>query len=180
VKICSSNNTMTGAISIQAPSGSDPPILVIYDTTLNTAGFAVSTTSGGGATGGTVIISGAGTTNANEWFSGDGDVTIQGSNGGAFDDLSVLVDPKLTTTAPFAPGGGSHVDLNVVGSIYAPNTDIAIQGSMESDVGSRHCVSIVAKSIYVNGGSLDNDPLDCLFLGFNLADTTIQRASLVQ
>jgi hypothetical protein len=116
----------------------------------------------------------------NEWFSGDGNVTIQGSGGGTFDDLAILVDPKMTTTQPFKPGGGSHVNLYALGTIYAPYTDIAIQGSMSATIGSYSCVSIVAKSIYVNGGSLDNDPLQCKALGFNLAETTVTRATLVQ
>ena len=70
--------------------------------------------------------------------------------------------------------------LKVLGTVYAPATDIAIQGSMSATIGSYSCVSIVAKSIYVNGGSLDNDPLDCLALAFNLDSATVTRQALVQ
>jgi Flp pilus assembly protein TadG len=180
VKVCASNATMTGPITLQAPTGADPPILVIYDTTLNTAGFSVTTTTGVGAKGGTVIVTGAGTTNMNEWFSGDGNVTIQGANGGSFDDMSIIVDPKITTAQAFMPGGGSHVNLTVLGTVYTPATDIAIQGSMSATIGAYSCVSIVAKSIYVNGGSLDNNPLDCKALSFNLDEATVTRQALVQ
>jgi Flp pilus assembly protein TadG len=180
VKICSSNNTMTGPITVQAPAGStDPPVIVIYDTTLHTAGFSVSTTSGVGALGGTVIVTGAGTSNLNQWFDGNGNVYIQGSNGGSFDDLSILVDPKLNPTQPFDPGNNSHVNLHALGTIYAPHTDILVGGSMDAQIGAYKCVSIIAQSIYSNGGSLANNPLDCAALGFNLAETLVTRQTLV-
>jgi hypothetical protein len=171
---------MTGGITIQAPAGAtDPPVLVIYDTTLHTAGFSVSTTTGLGASGGTVIISGAGTSNMNQWFDGNGNVTIQGANGGDFDDMAIIVDPKLNPTQPFDPGNNSHVNLFALGTIYAPHTDILVGGSMSATIGSYKCVSIIAQSIYANGGSLANDPLSCEALGFNLAQTVITRQALV-
>jgi Flp pilus assembly protein TadG len=181
-KVCASTGPMTGNITLSG-NGTDPPILVIYDTTLNKNGFNLTTTTGLNAKGGTIIVTGAGatgSTNSNTWFSGSGDLTIQGANGGSFDDMTIIVDPKYASAAPYMPGGGSHVDLHALGTIYAPATDIAIQGSMDAQIGSYACVSIVAKSIYVNGGSMDNDPLDCKALGFNLAEAVITRQALVQ
>ncbi|HET9159732.1 MAG TPA: hypothetical protein VFN88_03900, partial [Caulobacteraceae bacterium] len=174
--ICSTTAALGQNTTISQTDPANPPIIIVNNTTFNLNGHTLTTATGSTAT---IIFTGPGTSGLPDWFSGDGSVTIQGANGGTYDDFSIINDPKYTTTAAFNPGGGSHFVLDVLGTVYVPNTDVVIQGSMNSTIGSRSCVSIIAKSIYVNGGSLDNDPLDCVALGFDLAQTQVARQTLV-
>jgi hypothetical protein len=172
--ICASNNTLQQDVTTSGAF--DNSVIIVYNTTLNMNGHNLTSATGKGAT---IIFTGPGTTNLPTWFTGAGTVEIRGASAGAYQDFAVFADPKYTTTQPYNPGGGSHFNINVLGTVYAPNTDLAIQGSMSSTIGSYSCISLIAKSLYVNGGSMDNDPLDCLALGFNLPTTTVTRQALV-
>ncbi|HWE48075.1 MAG TPA: TadE/TadG family type IV pilus assembly protein [Caulobacteraceae bacterium] len=180
VYVC--GNLTLGA-NVQISSASPGTTVIIYNGTLDFAGFTLSTTSTSHTT---IVFTGTtltdpGVTNGALQFpagctgkgkskcsdvdyypQGDGVLDISAPTSGTWSGVAVYVNPNLTTGTGRSIDGsfaGNGVTWDIQGLYYSPNSSMSFSGAENKDSNQLSCFSLVVKNFSTNGtGSIFSSP----------------------
>jgi Flp pilus assembly protein TadG len=207
-RVCSTTTTLQLSGNLEIGSTSYDRVLYVDNVTIDLHGNNLTATNYSGTstdhTGTTIVATNtSGTSQPTEVFTSCGNSNCNNQSGAnvnviaptvdsvtntttnandAFQGYAIVADPSLTGTNDLLhqKNGNTSINLDILGVVYTPNSNLALGGSDTSSFAgvTGSCMSLVAYTIQGNGGKLS--AASCLALGYATPTSSYSVVALVQ
>jgi len=143
VKTVCGDMELTADTTISNSAG--PTLLVIYNGSLDTNGFTLSTAAGAGLT---IVFTGS---NAfNHIPTGGGGFDIAAPTSGTWSGIAMYQNPALTSGVNVSAAGNSPT-WNITGMVYLPHSSVTFSGAVNKASNGLSCFALMADNVTING-----------------------------
>jgi hypothetical protein len=141
-KVCG-DMQLTGPMTIT--NSSSPTVLVIYNGSLDTNGFKLSTASGSALT-----IFFAGSNMYNHVPTGGGTLDFNAPTSGTWSGVAMYQAPSLTSGVDVSAAGNSPT-WDITGLVYLPHSSVTFSGAVNRSSNGASCFAMVVNDVTING-----------------------------